>query len=251
MLDFIVYIFLFILGTIIGSFTNVLIDRIPSQKFLSKNRSYCESCKRTLQWYDLFPLVSYLLLQGKCRYCKKSIPLRIFLVELLMGISFVLFYVLFPVASLKIFVLLLIVCTILVAIFFIDAKHRIIPDSLLLSLLLTTLLYHIFSNHELIPYLLAGIGSFLFFLLLFLVTKGKGMGFGDVKFTFIIGFLLGFPAAVISLYAAFLTGAIISIILIVTGKKKARGSVIAFGPFLIIGIIIAALYTNEIISLFF
>lgn len=250
MIDFIVYIFLFIIGAVIGSFTNVLIDRIPSQKFLSKSRSYCESCKKTLQWYDLFPLVSYLFLRGKCRHCKNPIPLRIFFVELLMGITFVLLYLLFP-ASIEILMLMFIVCAILVAIFFIDAKHRIIPDSLLLSLLLTTLLYHIFSKHELIPYLLAGIGSFLFFLLLFLVTKGKGMGFGDVKFTFIIGFLLGFPAAVISLYAAFLTGAIISIILIVTGKKKARGSVIAFGPFLIIGIIIAALYTNEIISIFF
>lgn len=247
----ITYIILFVYGVIFGSFINVLIDRIPSGKLFSKSRSYCESCGKTLRWYDLIPLVSYILLKGKCRCCRKPIPKRLFFVELLVGLGFITIFHLTSPISLLSLIIILVIFSLLVAIFFIDAKYRIIPDSLLIVLLFTTLLFHVVNDSELISHVITAFASFTFFLILYLITKGKGIGFGDVKFSFVIGFMLGFPVAVVAFYAAFLTGALISIILILIGKKKARGSVIAFGPFLIIGVVIAALYANEIISLFF
>ncbi len=243
---------IFIFGSIFGSFVNVLIDRVPQGKFFDNKRSYCESCKKSLSWYDLIPLFSYIILRGKCRRCKSKIPFRIFVVELLTGLGFVALYsLIYQSLPLISFIMIVLTFCLLTAIFFIDVKHRIIPNSLLIAILLCTLFYHIFAGHDLIPYIITGIVSFLVFFLLFAVTKGKGMGFGDVKFAFVIGFLLGFPASLIAFYAAFLTGAAISIILIIAGKKKARGSVIAFGPFLIIGILIATLFTDEIIKKFF
>lgn len=249
--ELIVFLFLFMLGATVGSFTNVLIDRIPAHSFFANSRSYCESCKKILKWYDLLPLVSFALLRGQCRSCKKQIPKRIFFVELMMGVVFVLLYTMNLGMPMLALLSVYILSILFVAIFFIDAKHRIIPDSLLLFVLLTTLLYHFAMDHTLVPFLLTGLGSCMFFLLLYLITKGKGLGFGDVKFVFAIGFLLGFPTTIVALYGAFLTGAIVSIILIVIGRKKLRGSAIAFGPFLIVGVVIAALYSDEILKLLF
>lgn len=242
---------LLIYGFVFGSFINVIIDRVPSGKFFSDKRSYCESCGKNLKWYDLVPLLSFILIKGKCRYCKTPIPKRLLLVEILTGIGFLSIYHFSDAGLSFTLIFLLLIFSLYVAIFFIDAKHHIIPDSILITLLCATLLMHIINGADLTQYIITGIISFIFFLILYLITKSKGIGFGDVKFSFVIGFMLGFPEAIVAFYAAFLTGAIISIILILIGKKKAKGSVIAFGPFLIIGVAIAALYTHEIISLFF
>jgi prepilin signal peptidase PulO-like enzyme (type II secretory pathway) len=113
----------------------------------------------------------------------------------------------------------------------------------LLPSVVITLLY-LFINHGflIVNYLFSASGAFLFFLLLFLFTKGKGMGFGDVKFAFLMGLILGFPKIIVSLYVAFLTGAIVGCILIIWRKKRMSGSSIPFGPFLVVGTLIAIFY---------
>ncbi|HRN96581.1 MAG TPA: prepilin peptidase [Candidatus Levybacteria bacterium] len=245
------YLLLLIIGSILGSFVNVLIDRLPSGKYFSRNRSFCESCKKTLKWYDLFPILSYIFLKGKCRYCKKPIPYRLPIVELLTGIGFVLIYILTPVDQLICTPFYLVLFALFVAIFFIDSMHQIIPDVLLLCIGVITVVLHVFSGVEILPYIVTGVASTLFFLALFLGTKGRGMGFGDVKFAFVIGLLLGFPGSLVAFYAAFVVGAIVSIGLILSKRKKLKGSKIAFGPFMIVGMVIALLYAENIMALLF
>jgi leader peptidase (prepilin peptidase)/N-methyltransferase len=242
---------LFILGIVIGSFTNVLIDRLPVGKFFSNSRSYCESCKRILKWYDLFPLLSFVFLKGKCRCCHKNIPLRIPVVELISGMGYILIFLFTPDTLSMAVPFYLILYSVLIAIFFIDIQHQIIPDVLVIAIFIVTLLYHIVLGHNLVPYFITGIVAGFLFLLLFLSTRGRGMGFGDVKFSFVIGFALGFPAAVFAFYAAFVSGAVISLLLVLLYKLQFRGTKIAFGPFLIFGFVFAALFTDKVIAAWF
>lgn len=238
---------LFIIGISIGSFLNVLIDRVPREESVVAGRSHCDSCKKTLQWFDLVPLFSFLWLRGKCRYCKTSIGTRTVIVECITGIFFVAtFSTLVPgIAALNgvlfielLYFLFIISC--LIVIFFCDLKYEIIPDVVVYPGIIISLAYLLFLHPPLLfPSMLTALCIFLFFLVLFLVTKGKGMGFGDVKLVFLIGLLLGFPLAIVSIYISFLTGAIISLILILWRKKKFRGNTIPFGPFLVFGVLIS------------
>lgn len=244
-------ILLFIFGVAVGSFLNVLIDRIPQEKDLLFSRSECESCHTTLAWHDLIPLVSFLMLGGKCGKCHAKIPWRLFLVELLTGLLFVLLYQ-YQMANggntFSFILNIIILCSFLV-IFFEDLDYGIIPDQVLVTLFGTMAVQHvIFSPAHLLEFFIAGIASFLFFFAIFLFTKGRGMGFGDVKFSFLIGFFLGFPEVVLALYLSFLTGAVASVVLIATRKKKFHNDTIPFGPFLLIGTVSAWYWGDAILQ---
>ncbi|MCL4354303.1 A24 family peptidase [Patescibacteria group bacterium] len=134
----------------------------------------------------------------------------------------------------------------LIAIFTADIKYGIIPDKILLALTVVLLTFKlVFMQQTFINNLLSGVGAFIFFLVLYFVTKEKGMGFGDVKFAFIIGFLVGFPNVITALYMAFLTGAFTSIILILLGKKRYSNAV-PFGPFLSVSLFVVYLWGDKI-----
>jgi prepilin signal peptidase PulO-like enzyme (type II secretory pathway) len=136
----------------------------------------------------------------------------------------------------------------LVVVFFADLKYGIIPDTVLFSSVFITIMYLFLNpNSLIINHLFAAGGACLFFLFLFLLTKGRGMGFGDVKFAFLMGLVLGFPNIIVSLYVAFLTGAIVGCILIMWRKKRIFGTSIPFGPFLVIGVLTAIFY-GEILT---
>lgn len=172
------------------------------------------------------------------------------LVELLTGIGFVSIFALYS-GDLYVFPILLVIFSLFVAIFFIDAEQLIIPDILLVILSVVVIIFHTLTQNNLLHFIASALGASLFFLLLFVVTKGKGMGFGDVKFAGVIGLLLGFPNTVIALYSSFLIGAIVSLALIVTKRKKLKGSIISFGPFMILGVLVAILTGDFILKLFF
>lgn len=247
---------IFLLGVCVGSFLNVLIDRLPFGKNPLSGRSKCDHCHKTLAPWDLVPLLSYLLLQGKCRYCKKKLSFQYPLIELFTGLMFVSIYwytlpikfVKYPfvrqladqgeLLSIISLLSLLVIFSSFLVIFVTDLKNQIIPDELLVTLLMGSLLYH-FVSETLKPtnLLVGGITMFLF-LMIYLLTHRRGIGFGDVKLVFVLGFFLGFPKIIIGLYAAFLTGALVSSILILSKKKK-WGQKIAFGPFLIFGSIVS------------
>ncbi len=241
-------ILLFIIGTCIGSFLNVLIDRLSTGRTIMKGRSYCENCKKTLKPYDLIPLVSYIFLLGKCRYCKAKIPLRIFFVELLVGIILPLLYLYGILNSLSLlsFIFLAIIVISFVGIFFADIIYGIIPDGLVVVSGIFTAFFLLSTNQQILFNFAAGIVTLLFFVLLFLATKGRGMGFGDVKLSFVLGFLVGFPNILIALYIAFLTGAAVSIILVIWRKVSFSKGTIPFGPFLIFSTLVVFFWGKDI-----
>lgn len=234
--------FLFLTGLSVGSFLNVVIDRVPNNKSIFFGRSHCDHCKKRLSWLDLIPIFSFILLKAKCRQCRNKIGFQYPAVEGLTAVFFI-FVFLNSLPSLAlnypIFVFNLFLVAALISLFFADLKYGIIPDKILLPLTIVSILtFAILKMNLVIPHLIAGLASFLFFLTLHIITKGKGLGLGDVKLSFLIGFLLGFPSFVISLYLSFLTGAIVSIILVLWGKKRFHGGTIPFGPFLIFSLLL-------------
>lgn len=237
----------FLLGLSIGSFLNVLIYRLPKNESLF-GRSYCDHCKKELSWYDLIPLLSFVLLRGKCRYCKKPIDPLISVVELTTALLFVSVFLKFPIISDPKLWFHLFFVSVLLVIFFTDLKYEVIPNKIIYPAILISLLF-IALNSNPINHILSGIGAFLFFLILSLVTRGKGMGGGDTKLALFLGLVLGFPNIVFSLYLAFLTGGFLSLILILWKKKRFKGDTIPFGPFLAFWGTISIFIGNYLVSL--
>lgn len=219
---------LFVFGVCIGSFLNVLIDRLPKGQTIL-GRSKCDHCKSTLRWFELIPVASWLIQKTRCRRCHKNISIQYPLVELATGFGFVFFDPR----------MIIVFCALLV-IFVADLKYQIIPDSMVLVTLLGGKIEHLG---------IALVAAF-FFVFLWFITKKKGMGLGDVKLAFVLGLLLGFPKIAIALYTAFLTGATIGVILILGGKARLK-SKLAFGPFLIFGTAISLLYETQILRWFY
>ncbi len=258
---------IFIIGLFIGSFLNVLADRFPKDESPFKGRSHCEKCKRKLAWYDLIPLLSFIMLKGKCRYCRTRLSSYYPIVELTTGILFAI-TTLFVLNNFQFFPLrqgfegqtilnfqtlislayYLFIISSLIVIFFADLKYGIIPDKIIFPAIGVSFLYLFINPSSLIiNHLLFAIAACLFFLLLFLVTRGRGMGFGDVKFAFLMGLVLGFPNIIVALYVAFLTGAIVGCILIIWRKKRVFGTAIPFGPFLVLGTLLTLFWGESIL----
>ena len=245
--NFLINILVFILGLCIGSFLNCVIYRLEQEKSL-KGRSFCPRCKHQLSWQDLFPIFSYLFLRGKCRYCKDKISIHYPIVELATALLFLTIFNYFQTANFVMLVFLFYIASALVIIFVYDVKHLEIPDKVLFPAIFITLAYRLFVDVALLPnYLLAVVIASGFFLIIFLISKGKWMGFGDVKLAALMGLLLGINNVLVALFIAFFLGAIIGIILMVF-KQKGLKSEIPFGPFLITGIFLALFYGQQIIN---
>jgi prepilin signal peptidase PulO-like enzyme (type II secretory pathway) len=255
-------IIIFVIGLLLGSFLLVVASRLPRGESFLSGRSYCEYCKHVLQAKDLVPVVSFLSTGGRCRYCKKKLSMEYPVSEIITGTLFASTYYFAGFSTLQcpmsnvqcqmsnvlLYVFYFFIVSVLIIIFFADLKYYIIPFQILLPTILIVLFWHLYNQPENdLNYLASGIGAFLLFLLIFLITRGRGMGFGDVVYAFFMGILLGFPNIVVGLYVAFLTGAAVSIILIIKGKKKLKGGVIPFGPFLIFGTYLA-LFWGDILS---
>jgi prepilin signal peptidase PulO-like enzyme (type II secretory pathway) len=251
-----IYLIIFILGLCIGSFLNVLIDRLPVGESVLVGRSHCDYCKKTLRWYELVPLFSFLIQKFRCRSCHKKLSFQYPLMELITGIGFVIvYYFSKPSGEAELISLLvnLVIFSVMLVILMSDLKFQIIPDSMIVIGMIAALIrlmamnfnfqFSIYNFQFIIPYLLSALCASAFFFLLWLFTKGRGIGFGDVKLELFLGLLNGFPGTIFALYVAFLTGAFIGVILILTGKKKWQ-SKIAFGPFLIAGAVIALIFNN-------
>ena len=239
-----------LLGLAIGSFLNVLIDRLPRGENVITGRSICDHCKKTLRWHELVPLLSFILQRGECRRCRKRLSWQYPLIELITGVGFVLLFQSQAFDSrqdLAMWGALFIFCSLLV-IFVSDFKEQIIPDSMVVMVIIGVLLQgQAFDTRQGLALWLSALGASSFFLLLWLITRGRGMGLGDVKFAFFMGLLLGFPNIIVACYLAFLTGAVAGVILILLRKKNLKQH-IAFGPFLVLGTVIALFYGDRLIA---
>jgi len=250
------YVFIFIFGLFAGSFLNCAIYRLEVGQSPLKGRSYCPKCKKEIAWFDLLPVASFFLLKGKCRNCSSKISWQYPLVELAAAATCLLtFYYSAGVGSLAGAVetaYALSISLIFLLIFVYDLKHFIIPDGavllaaiLSLAWLLFAFLGDIYILGEIAGYFLSGIGASAFFLFFFLISRGKWMGFGDIKLALVIGLFLGFPGTITALFLAFLAGAIFGIIMIILGRKSIKSEV-PFAPFLVAGSL-AALFWGEIL----
>ncbi len=239
----------FLFGLCVGSFLNVLIDRLPKGESVLWTRSHCDYCGKRLRWFELIPVVSYVVQAGRCLRCGKHLSIQYPLVELISGVGLLSVFSLSP--SLLLTVSASLFYSSLLVIFVSDLKYHIIPDSMVMTGVIAVVLRFFFMPYTIhrIPYtLLPALGASVFFLLLFLLTRGRGMGLGDVKLGFLLGFFLGYPLIVFALYLAFLTGAAVGVILILSGRKTLK-SKIAFGPFMITGTALALLFERQWVSL--
>lgn len=247
MSQLILVVIFFTVGLFIGSFLNVLIDRIARNEKFFSGRSYCEACRHPLSWRDLIPLFSFIFLRGKCRYCQEKIPVWLPVVELTTGLAFAFTYYIsqdsFP---LLVFLRLVLACFVII-LFFADLKYRLVYDIVIYPAILTGLVYQlVFFNWSLpINYLVTPFLTAAFFFFLYLITKKRGMGLGDVQIGFFMGLLLGWPKIIVALYFAFLTGALVGIILMITKKAKMK-SAVPFGPFLLTGTVVALIWGEKI-----
>ena len=256
-LVFFFYIYIFLLGLAAGSFLNCIIYRLKTKESFLLKRSYCPHCKHKLSWPDLIPVLSFFILRGKCRYCGKKISWQYPLVELATGILFVLIlnyevgimnYALLSFGSILNSLFLILTSCFLIIIFVYDLKHYIIPDKIVYPAIFISFLYNLlYSKSHILNSIYSAVGASLFFLIIFLLSRGKWLGFGDVKLAFLIGLFLGFPNILVALFSAFFLGAIIGIGLILTGKKNLKSEV-PFGPFLVTGTFLALFWGEELIN---
>ena len=243
MLSFLII--LFVTGAIIGSFLNVVIYRLPRQLSIVAPGSHCPRCEQPLKWYDNIPLVSYMLLKGQCRNCGLPIAPRYPTVELLTAVLWVVGGIQFGVDWPLLPALLLI--SALVAIFFIDLDHYIIPNVIVLPVAVIGLAANIaITPGDWWVYLVSGLGAAGFFFAVAVLYPG-GMGMGDVKLAGMLGFFLG-TAIMPGLFLGFLIGALTGVYLMASGRRG-RKSKIPFGPFLSIGAIIALFYGDRLLEL--
>ena len=235
----------FIIGCCFGSFINVIIYRIPNNLSIISPRSFCPECKKKINWYDNLPLISYILLNAKCRNCEKSISVRYLIVELITGISFLLIFLSFK--NLYAIVFLSTLVLILIMIFFIDLENFIIPDSLNFSVMGLALVKNFIPSfntsliHDINQSLIGGIiGYFSIWLIIFLyktLKKIDGMGLGDAKLMAGIGLLFGWQSIPLVLFLSSILG-LFFVAPSLLKKQKTMKSEIPFGPFIIIAMLI-------------
>ena len=244
------YILIFVFGIIIGSFLNVCIYRIPRGESIAFPPSHCTHCSHPLAWYDLIPVLSYLSLRGKCRYCGGAISPQYPIIELLNGILYLFIYHYFGV-SLE-FAFYCFMASILIIISLIDFYEQIIPDGLILLIFVSTVLYKaaayfLYGNpiafrDGIFGFLSGG----LLLLIIALVSKGA-MGGGDIKLIAVLGLILGLKKAILNILLSFIIGAVFSLYLLLSGKKG-RKDAIPFGPFINTSFIITLFYGDMIIN---
>lgn len=240
-------ILVFIFGMIIGSFLNVCIFRIPNGQDIVTTPSHCPSCEKKLYWIDLIPVISYILLKGRCRHCQAKISMQYPMVELLNAILYVTIFQLYGFSVQMVGYCFF--ASNLIVIAFIDYRHRIIPNGIVLILLITGIIFKLLYNP--FTYMDSIIGFFCAsvpMLMLSILFKG-GLGGGDIKLMAVVGIFLGWKLTWLALFIASIIGSIIGIVLIML-KKKDRKAMIPFGPFLSLGIMISMLYGQYIISFY-
>lgn len=271
-MDIFTFIIIFLFGTIIGSFLNVVIFRLNTGKSIAKGSSICMTCNRDLRWYELVPIFSFLIQGGKCRRCKESISSQYPLVEFLTGVVFVLIaYHFLPTllfsASLYLFLIVLyaFVFSLLIVIGVYDIRHKVIPDKLVylyafisfLSIFVNTLGYGSLFVLPSLSHIIAGPIIALPFALIWYLSGGKWMGLGDAKLMLGLGFMLGLPLGASSLVLAFWIGAIVGLFIMFFSRHLPDGKVgkismkteIPFAPFLIISAFIVFLFNLDIFAL--
>jgi leader peptidase (prepilin peptidase) / N-methyltransferase len=244
-----------LIGAAIGSFLNVVVDRLPENRSLSFPPSHCDACQKRLAPLDLIPVISYLALRGRCRYCQARIPLQVLLVELGCGLWTA--FLFWSKGETLAFAISAIYSYIFVVIALIDLKHQLILNKIVYPACIAALIAAPFfiktgvAHNGIVDYgivnaLIGAAVGFVFLLIPAVVTRG-GMGFGDVKMAALIGLATGFGEVLVAILGGIILGGLVAIILLVAGIKK-RKEAIPFGPFLSLGAIVTLVWGTNILN---
>ncbi len=242
--------FVILFGLLIGSFLNVVIFRFPRGESIAFPASHCPSCNHQIKPWENIPLLSFLFLRGKCSSCKTSISWRYPLVEALTAFIFYLSFLEFGLTwDLAVFALF---GSLLIAIAFIDIDHLIIPDSMIIIGFLPGIYLWLTRDGQMLtPQVLGfiGLGGMFWAIRYFgeMAFKKEAMGFGDVKFAAMAGFVLGWDVGIVSMFLAFLSATLLFAVLIPSGVIH-RKQQVPFGPFICIGIWLGLLWGQELID---
>jgi prepilin signal peptidase PulO-like enzyme (type II secretory pathway) len=256
-MEVIFYIFVFLFGTIIGSFLNVVIYRLGTGSSIAHGRSMCFSCGNTLSWYELIPVLSFLAQHGKCRKCKSKISWQYPAVETTTGLLFLLTFWEFN-SQIFQMVFYWVIMAVLVVIAVYDLRHKIIPNGFVYAFTALALVQLIWTLNVQIWDWWAGPILFLPFAGLWAVSRGTWMGFGDAKLAWGIGWFLGLYAGTSAIILSFWIGALWGLGLIalshihklLPGKKAfTMKSEIPFGPFLVLGTLLVFFFNIDVFSL--
>ena len=239
----ILYIMIFLIGISIGSFLNVCIYRIPKKEDIVFERSHCMSCGNVLEWYELIPLFSFLIQGGKCRNCKTKLSVQYPLIELLNGLIYVWIFMAkgFQPES----ILFCICASVLIVISVIDWRTYEIPFGCNIVIGILGIVRVILDLAHWYDYVIGFFAVSGLFLIIYWITKGRGIGGGDIKLMAAAGLLLGWQNILLSLMIGSIAGSVIHLALM---KIQGKDRVLAFGPYLAFGIFISMLYGNDIIT---
>lgn len=247
------YLIVFAFGLSVGSFLNVCIYRIPLNISIAKGRSFCPYCKAKIAWFDNIPLLSFIFLRAKCRYCNQPISRIYPTVELLTGLLFVLSFWKFGLSWQ--FFSAVILLSALIVISFIDLKHQIIPDlislpGILLGLIFSLLIPGFHWLNSLIGVLVGGV---FFYLMAWggqALFKKESLGGGDIKLAAMLGAFLGWQKLIVVLFLSSLLGALVGLILMLTLKNFREKRIIPFGPFLALASVLALFLGDRLIAFY-
>ena len=239
----ILYIMIFLVGISIGSFLNVCIYRIPKKEDIVFERSHCMSCGNVLKWYELIPLFSFLVQGGKCRNCKTKLSAQYPLIELLNGLIYVWIFMAkgFQPES----ILFCICASVLIVISVIDWRTYEIPFGCNIIIGILGIVRVFLNLAHWYDYVIGFFAVSGLFLIIYWITKGRGIGGGDIKLMAAAGLLLGWQNILLSLMIGSIAGSVIHLALM---KIQGKDRVLAFGPYLAFGIFISMLYGNDIIT---
>ena len=243
---------LFLIGSAVGSFLNVVISRLPRGESIMKPASHCPKCNAPVKPYDNIPILSWLLLKGRCRSCQKPISIRYPLVEFGIALLFVWMYQLFGLSWE--FTSFISLGALLVAVSLIDVNTKLIPDSILITGAMFGLLLALFGDAISIENSLLGgaVMSGSFFLIALLgekIFKKESMGFGDVKLSGMIGVFIGWELALLAIFLSTIIGSIIGLGGIFLGRMK-FGKPFAFAPFIALGALVSGLWGKDLLRLY-
>lgn len=269
--EIIIRILVFIFGSAVGSFLNVCIYRMPLEKSIVKPRSFCPHCSKTILWYDNIPVLSYIILKARCRFCRGRIHFRYLIVELLTAIMFLICYIRYGFFSFNLFFYIIFICGLIVATF-VDIQHRIIPDEISVGGVVLGLILSTFRGIKLNPFvfnlrptfdsflgIIIGGGilyltGFVFDVIYFKILKRppiqgetESMGGGDIKLLAMIGAFLGWQHAILTFFLAPFLGAVVGIINLLVKKDHT----IPYGPFLSLAALTSIFFADKIIQFIF
>lgn len=247
-MDFWLIGFLLISGLVIGSFLSSFTTEVSKAKFSPDyfwRRSRCPKCGRQIKWADNIPLLSYLMLGGKCQACRKPISKRYPLIEAATAVVFVSLFSLGGMSGWTLLYALFLVVGFL-ALAIVDLERQIIPDRIIIPLIIIhfSILTFFASSPVLFANFFWASAASVFFFGLHTLTRGRGMGLGDVKLAFLIGLVLGEDSWV-AIFLSFIIGAVVGVLLIILGRAR-FGKPIPFGPFLVLGVFLTLLWRDKI-----